>query len=98
MLMAHPKKPNLMRRVSRIYLTAANPGKLAALRAFLLLYVNIVNYFIAFFWTTKNFSAALAERGQASERNRAFAKRAPSQKDALDAAESGHPRQPICDD
>jgi IS605 OrfB family transposase len=60
--MAHPKNPNLMRRTSRIYLTAANPGKVAALRAFLLLYVNIVNYFIAFFWTTKNFSAALAER------------------------------------
>lgn len=51
-----------MRRTSRIYLTAANPGKIAALRAFLLLYTNVVNYFIAFFWTTQNFTAALADK------------------------------------
>lgn len=62
MLTAHPKHTDLMRRTSRVYLTEVNTGKVAALRAFLLLYVNVVNYFIAFFWTTKNFTAALADK------------------------------------
>ena len=62
MLTAHPKHSDLMRRTSRLHLTAANPGKVAALRAFLLLYVKVVNYFIAFFWSTKNFTAALADK------------------------------------
>ncbi len=62
MLTAHPKNSDLMRRTSRIYLTEANPGKVVALRAFLLLYTNVVNYFIAFFWTTKNFTVALADK------------------------------------
>lgn len=62
MLTAHPKNNALMRRTSRIYLTEANPGKVAALRAFLLLYANVVNYFIAFFWSGKNFTAALADK------------------------------------
>lgn len=62
MLLAHPQNGTLMRRTSRIYLTEANPGKVAALRAFLLLYANVVNYFIAFFWSSKNFTAALADK------------------------------------
>src|SRR5262249_20835034 len=39
-----------------------NAGKVNALRLFLLLYVNVVNYFIEFFWSSKNFTAALAEK------------------------------------
>ena len=35
-----------MRRASRVYLTQANAGKVAALKRSLLLYVNVVNYFI----------------------------------------------------
>jgi hypothetical protein len=41
-------------------LTEANVGKVAALRAFLLLYVNVVNYLIERFWSMKDFTAALA--------------------------------------
>ena len=51
-----------MRRASRVYLTQANAGKVAALRASLLLYVNVVNYFIERFWTMKDFSPALADK------------------------------------
>ena len=51
-----------MRRASRVYLTQANAGKVAALRMFLLLYVNVVNYFIERFWTMKDFSPALADK------------------------------------
>src|SRR5262249_50855500 len=51
-----------MRRASRAYLTQANVGKVAALRAFLLLYVNVVNYFIERFWSMKDFTAALADK------------------------------------
>ena len=44
------KNSGSMRRASRVYLTQANAGKVAALRASLLLYVNVVNYFIERFW------------------------------------------------
>jgi len=50
-----------MRRASRVYLTQANVGKVAALRAFLLLYVNVVNYFIERFWSMQDFTPALAD-------------------------------------
>jgi len=51
-----------MRRASRVYLTEINAGKAAALRAFLLLYVNVVNYFTERFWSMKDFTAALADK------------------------------------
>ena len=51
-----------MRRASRVYLTQANVGKVAALRAFLLLYVNVVNYFIERFWSMQDFTPALADK------------------------------------
>lgn len=51
-----------MRRASRVYLTDANAGKVAALRTFLLLYVNVVNYFIERFWSMKDFTSALADK------------------------------------
>jgi len=51
-----------MRRASRAYLTQANVGKVAALKGFLLLYVNVVNYFIERFWSMKDFTAALADK------------------------------------
>jgi hypothetical protein len=54
MVKAHKRKnSDSMRRASRVYLTHANSGKLAALRASLLLYVNVVNYFIERFWSMK---------------------------------------------
>ena len=47
MIKAHKRKNSgSIRRTSRVYLTEANAGKVAALRAFLQLYVNVVNYFI----------------------------------------------------
>src|SRR5215472_1140586 len=61
MVKAHKRKHSgSMRRASRVYLTQANAGKVAALRMFLLLYVIVVNYFIERFWTMKDFSSALA--------------------------------------
>jgi hypothetical protein len=51
-----------LRRTSRIYLTKTNAGKVAALRMFLLFYTNVVNYFIEFFWSAKNFTPALADK------------------------------------
>jgi IS605 OrfB family transposase len=51
-----------MRRASRVYLTEANVGKVTAVRAFLLLYANVVNYFIERFWSMKDFTASLADR------------------------------------
>jgi len=51
-----------MRRASRVYLTCANVGKITRLRLFLLLYVNVVNYFIERFWSMKDFSSALADK------------------------------------
>jgi hypothetical protein len=63
MVKAHKRKnSDSMRRASRVYLTQANAGKVAALRIFLLLYVNVVNYFIERFWTMKDFSSALADK------------------------------------
>jgi len=63
MVKAHKRKNSgSMRRASRAYLTQANAGKVAALRAFLLLYVNVVNYFIERFWSMKDFTSALAEK------------------------------------
>jgi len=48
-----PKRKNSasMRRASRVYLTQADVGKVAALSAFLLFYVDVVNYFIERFWS-----------------------------------------------
>jgi len=63
MIKAHKRKNSgSMRRTSRVYLTCANEGKIAQLRLFLLLYVNVVNYFIERFWSTKDFTAALADK------------------------------------
>src|SRR2546428_1260819 len=63
MIKAHRRKNSgSMRRASRVYLTQANVGKVAALRAFLLLYVNVVNYFIERFWSMRDFPAALADK------------------------------------
>jgi len=67
MIKAHKRNnSDLMRRTSRIYLTQANAGKVAQLQVFLLLYVNVVNYFIEKFWSMKNFTAALAEKSLTS--------------------------------
>jgi len=63
MVKAHKRKnSDSMRRASRVYLTQANAGKVAASRMFLLLYVNVVNYFIERFWTMEDFSSALADK------------------------------------
>lgn len=63
MIKAHPNnKLDLMRRTSRIFLTRTNTGKVESLRLFLLLYVNVVNYFIEFFWSSKDFTPTLAEK------------------------------------
>jgi putative transposase len=63
MIKAHKRKNGgSIRRASRVYLTDANLGKVAALRAFLLLYVNVVNYFIERFWSMKDFTTALADK------------------------------------
>jgi transposase len=63
MIKAHKRKNSgSMRRVSRVHLTCANPGKVRELRLFLLLYVNVVNYFIEKFWSVKDFNAALADK------------------------------------
>jgi len=60
---AHKRKNSgSMRRASSLYLAQANVGKVAALKAFLLLYVNAVNYFIERFWSMKDFTAALADK------------------------------------
>src|SRR5215469_5135645 len=63
MVKAHKRKnSNSMRRASRVYFSSANVGKAAQLRLFLLLYVNVVNYFIERFWSMKDFSSALADK------------------------------------
>ena len=63
MVKAHKRKnSDSMRRASRVYLTHADARKLAALKASLLLYVNVVNYFIERFWTMKDFTPALADK------------------------------------
>src|SRR5262245_52467285 len=63
MIKAHKRtNSGSMRRAARIYLTDANAGKVAAVRVFLLLYVNVVNYFIERFWSMKDFTAALADK------------------------------------
>src|SRR5262249_41980634 len=63
MVKVHKRKNSgSMRRASRVYLTHANTGKVAALRAFLLLYVNVVNYFIERFWTMKYSTGAHADK------------------------------------
>jgi len=51
-----------MRRASRVYLARANLGKVAALKRSLLLYVNVVNYFIERFWSMEDFTPALADK------------------------------------
>ena len=63
MIKAHKRKNSgSMRRASRVYLTQANPGKVAALKRSLLLYVNVVNYFIERFWSMEDFTPALADK------------------------------------
>ena len=63
MIKAHKRKNSgSMRRASRVYLTHANAGKVAALRTSLLMYVNVVNYFIERFWSMKDFTNALADK------------------------------------
>jgi len=63
MIKAHKRKNSgSMRRASRVYLTCANVGKVDQLRLFLVLYVNVVNYFIERFWSMKDFSSALADK------------------------------------
>jgi len=67
MIKAHKRtNSGSMRRTSRAYLIHANAGKVGALKAFLLLYVNVVNYFIERFWSMKDFTAALAEKAVTS--------------------------------
>jgi putative transposase len=56
------KNSGPMRHASRVYLTDADFRKVGALRAFLLLYVNVVNYLIERFWSVKDFTAALADK------------------------------------
>src|SRR5262250_2774596 len=56
------KNSNSIRRASRVYFSSANVGKVTQLRLFLLLYVNVVNYFIERFWSIKDFSSALADK------------------------------------
>ena len=51
-----------MRRASRVYLICANVGKITQLRLFLLLYVNVVNYFIERFWSMEDFTPSLADK------------------------------------
>jgi hypothetical protein len=76
MVKAHKRKNSgSIRRASRVYLTDADVGKVAALRASLLLYVNVVNYFIERFWTMKDFTPALADKvitGRAVNRFKKF--------------------------
>jgi hypothetical protein len=63
MVKAHKRKNSgSMRRASRVYLTQANAGKVAALKASLLLYVNVVNHFIERFWSMKDFTPGLADK------------------------------------
>ena len=63
MIKAHKRKNSgSMRRASRVYLTQANLGKVAALKRSLLLYVNVVNYFIERFWSMEDFTPALADK------------------------------------
>src|SRR5215471_10354030 len=63
MVKAHKRKnSNSIRRASRVYFSSANVGKVAQLRLFLLLYVNVVNYFIERFWSMKDFTPALADK------------------------------------
>src|SRR5262245_56827853 len=63
MVKAHKRKnSDSMRRASRVYLTQANAGKVAALSASLWPYVNVVNYFIERFWSMKDFTSALADK------------------------------------
>src|SRR5262250_98470 len=56
------KNSNSIRRASRVYFSSANVGKVTQLRLFLLLYVNVVNYFIERFWSMKDFNSALADK------------------------------------
>ena len=63
MIKAHKRKNSgSIRRASRVYLSSANVGKITQLRLFLLLYVNVVNYFIERFWSMNDFSSALADK------------------------------------
>jgi|SRR5215510_777145 len=63
MIKAHKRKNSgSMRRASRVYLTHANVGKVAALKRSILLYVNVVNYFIERFWSMEDFTPALADK------------------------------------
>src|SRR5262249_31734250 len=63
MIKAHNRKNSgSMRRASRVYLTHANVGKVAALKRSLLLYVNVANYFIERFWSMEDFTPALADK------------------------------------
>lgn len=63
MIKRHKRKNSgSMRRTSRVYLKHTNAGKVEALRLFLLLYTNVVNYFIERFWSMKDFTAALADK------------------------------------
>src|SRR5262249_36429240 len=63
MIKAHKRKNSgSMRRASRVYLTHANAGKVAALKRSLLFYVNVVNYFIERFWSMEDFTPALADK------------------------------------
>src|SRR5215470_13576540 len=80
MIKAHKRKNSgSIRRASRVYLTHANLGKVAALKRSLLLYVNVVNYFIERFSSMKDFSSALADKvitGRAVNRFRIAARSA----------------------
>ena len=58
------KKTNsgYMRRTSRIYIRAANKGKITQLKTFLILYQQMINYLIKRFWSDKNLDENLADK------------------------------------
>ncbi|MBU4374469.1 MAG: hypothetical protein KJ714_08565, partial [Euryarchaeota archaeon] len=51
-----------MRRTSRIYLNDLNTSKCDALKKFLNLYQNIINYCIILFWSASNFTENLVDK------------------------------------
>lgn len=53
------KNTGYLRRTSRIYLTKLNNGKTKELKEFLILYANIVRYFVEMLWSKQDFSNEL---------------------------------------
>ncbi len=55
------RKPKVMRRSSRVFLTDLNPGKVALVHDFLHVCHDATRYFIDLFWQRQDFSANLAD-------------------------------------